>query len=266
MASRRTGGSQIVFQGTRPISVRSGGSKASNSTAQVGLARRLLFPQQVPALRPPPILGTTSNDKFKDSSALKALNDELYEFLALALRAFILPWWSKISPRDKEFLQEITRIVTHLAQALESRVLAADIPSLVARTLPTLITQHYIDYRTAQVKLHTSYSTSLHGSSNSLPRLFHSLQPHMAISAEGAIDADYVRQAVEYIMKACLPQEDWQAETERNIVREIVVKIVIEDIFPRLTQPWFLHKGLLEALGLPEDSATQVSPVHQPYD
>lgn len=257
MALRRSTGSQIVFHGgSRAISVRSGGSKASNSTAQVSLARRLLFPLQSPSQPLPPILVGAST---RDPAALKTLNDELYDFLALALRGFVLPWWSKIIPRDKELLQEITRIVAHLIKELEARLLVADLPALIARTLPILITQHYLDYRFAQSKQDTSYSSGLHSNSSSLPHLFHSLQPHMAVTADGVIDPNYIRQIIEHLMKTCLPPEDWQAETERNIVREIVLKIILEDVFPKLSQPWFLHKSLLELLGLPNENTAPVS-------
>lgn len=260
MASRRSVGSQIVFHNPRAVSVRSGGSRASHSTIQASLARRLLFPHHSPSAPLPPILACATEERireFRDPAGLKAFNDEIYDFLALALRGFVLPWWSKITPRDKEFLQEITRIITHLVRELESRVLVADLPSLVAKTVPILITQHYVDYRLAESKLSTSYSTGLHGNS-SLPYLFHSLQPHMAISAEGVIDPNYIRQVVEHIMKTCLPPEDWQAETERNIVREIILKIVTEDVFPKLSQSWFLHKNLLDVLGSPNESAAPV--------
>lgn len=256
MASRRSAGSQIVFHGPRAVSVRSGGSKASNSTSHVSLARRLLFPLQSPSQPLPPIFVGAST---RDLAALNTLNDEIYDFLALALRGFVLPWWSKIIPRDKELLQEITRIVAHLVKELEARLLVADLPSLVARTLPILITQHYLDYRFAQSKQDTSYSSGLHSNSSSLPHLFHSLQPHMAVTADGVIDPNYIRQIIEHIMKTCLPAEDWQAETERNILREIVLKIILGDVFPKLSQPWFLHKSLLELLGLPSENTAPVS-------
>jgi PXA domain len=261
MASRRNGGSHIVFHGPRAVSVRSAGSKASNLTGPVGLARRLLFPNHPLSEPLPPVLvNGASNDPRTDSQdypALKALNDELYGFMALAVRGFVLPWWSKITPRDKEFPQEITKVIVHLIQQVEARVLVADLPSLVARTIPTLVAQHYIDYRSACAKLPSSYATGLH-TSNSLPHLFHSLQPHMAISLEGVVDANYIRQAVEHIMRACLPPEDWDAETERSIIREIVLKIILDSAIPRLSQPWFLHKSLLEVLGPPVEAVMPV--------
>lgn len=258
MASRRSGGSHIVFHGPRTTSVRSGGSKASNSIGPITLARRLLFPYHPPSEPLPPVLiKIAENNRDSDTwdqAAFKALNDELYDFLALVVRGFVLPWWSKITPRDKEFPQEITKIVLHLIRQIESRILVADLPSLVAGAIPALITQHYIDYRTACAKLPSAYATGLHASS-SLPHLFHSLQPHMAVSADGDVDPNYIRQAVEHIMRACLPPEDWEAETERGIVREIVLKIILDSAFPRLSQPWFLQKSLLELLGPPAEVA-----------
>ncbi|KAG8821301.1 hypothetical protein FRC18_011381 [Serendipita sp. 400] len=271
MASRRTvgRGSQIIFHGPRTASARSGGSIASNSTAHAVLARRLLFPHYPPSKPLPPLISlsnthdpTEEGDKVHDTAALKALNDEIYDFLALAVRGFILPWWGKITPRDREFPQEVMRIVSHLIKELEARMLVADVPYLIANAIPTLVTQHYLDYRTAESKFFTSYATGLHPEqSDSLHYLFHSLQPHMAVSPEGEVDPNYVRQVIEHIMKACLPPEDWDAETERTIIREIVVKIVLEDAFPRLSQPWFLQKMALELLGSPAESAGPAAPI-----
>ena len=258
MSSRRSVGSQIVFNNPRAISVRSGGSKTSGSTVNVTLARRLLFPY-LPLTTPlPPLVGTygtsEENEKRRNDPAFKALDTELYDFLALVVRGFVLPWWSKITPRDKEFPQEITKIVATFIKQVETRAMAADVPALLANAIPLLVSQHYRDFRLAQAKLPTSYATGLHGHSDSLPHIFHSLQPHMAVTAEGTVDPHYLRQVVEHIMKTCLPPEDWEAEAERSIVREIVLKILLESAFPRLSQPWFLQKTMLELLGPPEET------------
>jgi hypothetical protein len=250
-----------VFHGPRAGSVRSAGSKTSTLTGPISLARRLLFPNHPLSESLPPVLITgVSNDLRADPQhypTLKALDDELYDFMALAVRGFVLPWWSKITPRDKEFPQEIAKIIVHLIRQVEARVLVADLPSLVAGAIPGLVAQHYVDYRSACAKLPSSYATGLNGS-NSLPHLFHSLQPHMAVSPEGVVDPSYVRQAVEHIMRACLPPEDWEAETERSIVREIILKIILDSAIPRLSQPWFLHKSLIDVLGLPVEVAIPV--------
>ncbi|KAI0735378.1 PXA domain-containing protein [Earliella scabrosa] len=215
----------------------------------VTLAKRILFPNLPPDADLPPLL-------LHPGAALE-LNAELYDFIALALRAYVNTWWTKITRYDKEFLPEITRILTVVIRTLEVRLLATDLSPLVLRDLPTLLTQHWIDYRNAQAKLHTSYAT---GGAASLSQLFHQAQPHMAVSADGVIDPVYVRQAVDHILKTCLPPEDYEPETERYIVREIIVKVLAGSVLPRVTQPWFIHKIILDQLG-PEQPAGKPSEV-----
>ena len=123
----------------------------SSQAKPVSLAKRILFPTLPADADLPPLLLSPEADP--------ELNAELYDFIALALRAFVNTWWSKITRYDKEFLPEITRILTFVFRALEARLLATDLSPLVFRDLPTLLTQHWTDYRNAQAKLHTSYAT-----------------------------------------------------------------------------------------------------------
>ncbi|TBU35052.1 PXA domain-containing protein [Dichomitus squalens] len=211
----------------------------------VTLAKRILFPALPPDADLPPLL--------LSPAAAPQLNAELYDFIALALRAYVNTWWTKITRYDKEFLPEITRILTAVIRTLETRLLATDLSPLVFRDFPTVLAQHWIDYRNAQAKLHTSYAA---GGAASLPQLFHQLQPHMAVSADGVIDHVYVRQAVDHILKVCLPPEDYEPEAERYIVREIILKVLVGGVLPRLTQPWFIHKLILDQLG-PEKVAVE---------
>ncbi|KAI0336012.1 hypothetical protein GY45DRAFT_1350311 [Cubamyces sp. BRFM 1775] len=204
----------------------------------VTLPKRLLFPSLPPDADLPPLLASPA--------AAPELNAELYDFIALALRAYVNPWWTKITRYDKEFLPEITRILTYVLRALETRLVATDLSPLVFRDLPALLNQHWIDYRNAHAKLHTSYAA---GGAATLPQLFHQMQPHMAVSPEGVIDVVYVRQAVDHILKACLPPEDYEPETERYIVREVILKVLVGSVLPRVTQPWFIHKIILDLMG-----------------
>lgn len=221
----------------------------TGSTAQpISLTKRLLFPHLLPNAPIPPI--------FQSPNLPSSLNTELYDFLALALRAFINPWWTKITRYDKEFLVQVTSIVTVVFRNIESRSLAADLSPLVFRDLPSILTQHWIDYRTTKQKLNTSYSLA---GSSSFHALFHAQQQHIGISADGQLDEVYVRTAIDAVLKACLPPEDWEAEPERYIVREIVVKIVSKDVAGKLTQPWFIHKILLDLLGPPPAKPEGVS-------
>ncbi len=116
--------------------------------------------------------------------------------IALALRANVNPWWTKITRYDKQLLVEFTRI---------------------------LLAQHCADYRIAARKLGSSYAAA---GSASLPMLFHGQQQHVGVSPDGKIDQVYVRAAVDVVLKACLSPEDWDAEAERYLIREIIVKTV----------------------------------------
>jgi hypothetical protein len=226
-------------------------SSSSKFTAQghsnASLTKRLLFPHLSPSEPIPPLLQT--------SSVYPSLDAELYDLIALALRAYINPWWTKISRYDKQLLVEITRALSSVLRVLETRVLAADFSPLVYQHLPILLTQHSVDYRTAARKLGSSYAAA---GSASLPMLFHGQQQHVGVSIDGKVDEVYVRAAVDVVLKACLSPEDWDAEAERYLLRELVVKTVCVDVAPRITQPWFLHSTLLNLLG-PVESLLGVS-------
>jgi hypothetical protein len=210
-------------------------SSTTTTTKQLPLSKRLLFPSlqhnhPLPSLLPSP-----------------DLNHELFHFIALALRAFVNPWWTKITRYDKEFLPEINSIVSLVIRALDTRIANTDLSPLVFHDLPVLISQHYCDFRNASSKLSTSYAS---GGSIPLPVLFHQLQPHMAISPDGErIDEVYIRQIVDHVLKCLLPPEDYSPEVERFIVREVAVKVLLHDVFPKITEPWFLYKLALDLLG-----------------
>ncbi|EMD41693.1 hypothetical protein CERSUDRAFT_43043 [Gelatoporia subvermispora B] len=217
------------------------GDKASTSALSapkpkpVSLARRLLFPQ-LPADAPlPPLLS---------HPGAVPLDVELYDFIALALRAFVNPWWTKITRYDREFLPAITGVLAHVLRTLETRARAADLPSLVFQDVPAILAQHVNDYRAAQAKAGSAYAA---GGAMGVQQLFHGMQQHMAVGPNGAVDEVYMRQAVDCILKACLPSEDYEPETERYIVREIIVKI-LRDVIPKITQPWFIHKIMLDLM------------------
>lgn len=212
------------------------------------LAKRLLFPYLGPDADVPPLLNSPNLPP--------ELNAEIYDFIALSLRAFVTPWWSKISRFDKEFHVQINWVATQVIRSLETRLSQTDLSPLVFRDLPILVSQHYQDYRLANSKLNTSYSI---GGAASLPLLFHRFQPHMAVSADGSINEDYLRQSVDFVLKAFLPPQDHDPDTERYIIREVILR-VLKDAIPRISQPWFIHKLALDLLG-PSESTIPVEKV-----
>ncbi|KAG2075261.1 hypothetical protein BDR04DRAFT_1070516 [Suillus decipiens] len=237
----------------RPRSTQSN-SITSNTTKQqqqqpATLAKRLLFPHLPPGSDLPPL--------FTSPTCSPELNAEAYDFLALALRAFVNTWWTKITRYDKELLPEITIVLTAVLRTLETRLLSTDFSLFIFSVAPALITQHYRDYRHAASKVSTSYAM---GGSVPLPHLFHQLQPHVAISPEGKIDEEYFRQAFDHLLKSCLPPQDYAPEAERYIIREIILKVLVKDVIPRVTQPWFIQRTILDLLGPSLDAESDKPP------
>lgn len=202
------------------------------------LANRLLFHTS-----PPPPL-------FANKNLPPELAQEIYDFIALALRAYVSPLWSKISRYDRDLLPQITHVLLVVIRVLEGRLKNVDLPALVFVDIPTILTQHYRDYRSAAAKVSTSYAN---GGGISLSTLFARMQPHIAISPSedeiSEVDPEYYRQVIDHILRACLPPEDYEPEAERIIIREVLVKVLLDDVIPRISQPWFIHKMLLDAIG-----------------
>ncbi|KAG8953861.1 hypothetical protein FRC04_001491 [Tulasnella sp. 424] len=242
-----------------PQSIRSGASSSLRAAPPLDrvvkqvtgtaptLAQRLLSPSSATPLFP-----LTTPDHV-------ILNDQIYKFLALALRAFVLTWWSKLSPKDKEFLPQITKVVQHVVKETRGRVEADGEDRLAGALLagiPALVQQHYTDFRSAKSKIGTSY-----GSAGDLVKVFHRLQPHIAvrvedeqgapIGVESALDPVYLGAAIDLVLKASLPPEESGSDMERHIVREIIVGPVLCGALPRVVQPWFIHKAMLDLLGPP---------------
>jgi hypothetical protein len=234
----------------RPRSAHSN-SITSNTTKQqqpATLARRLLFPHLPPGSDLPPL--------FISPTCSPELNAEAYDFLALALRAFVNTWWTKITRYDKELLPEITIVLTTVLRTFETRLLTTDFSLFMFSVAPALIAQHYRDYRHAASKVSTSYAM---GGAVPLPHLFHQLQPHVAVSPEGKIDEEYFRQAFDHVLKSCLSPQDYAPEAERYIIREIILKVLVKDVIPRVTQPWFIQKIFLDLLGPSLDAESDKS-------
>lgn len=209
---------------------------------QASLAKRLLFPNTPPGADVPPL--------FLSPACPPELHAEVYDLIALSLRAYVNTWWTKITRYDKEFLPQLTKVLVHVIRALEQRILSADLSTLIFCDVPALITEHFIDYRRAVSKVSTSYAT---GGAHTVPQLFHLFQPHLAISPEGNIDEEYFRHALDLVLKICLPPEDYAPDVERYIIREVLLKLIVKDIIPRVTQPWFIQQIVLDSLGPPPE-------------
>ncbi|KAG8741543.1 Proteasome subunit alpha type-2 [Ceratobasidium sp. 414] len=232
----------------RSQSIRSNNSELPKPKIPTSLARRLLFPS-LPNTAPLPHILTLGLDP--NDPALTDLNNELYDFLALALRAFVQTWWAQITPRDRDFLPQITRVFSHFIQDIEQRAFNVDLGSILLRHIPALVDLHINDYHAAAIRMDTAFTNV--SPPPTVASIFHMLQPHVAIQPGQDVDSPiisevYLRQLVENILKLSLPHEDWESEADRFIVREIVACVVLTSVFKKLAQPWFLQQLILGLL------------------
>ena len=183
---------------------------------------------------------------FQSSSPFDSdLSNEIYDLISLSLRTYISPWYSKISRYDKDFLPQLTSTLSTVILQLHQRISSDDIPSLLLIDLPVIMTEHYRDYRSAKVKVGTAYGN---GGGLSVDKLFAGMQPHIALTEEG-IRVEYYRQTVDNILRLILPPEDYASDVERSILTEVILKMFLDDIFPRISHPAFIYHLLLNIVG-----------------
>lgn len=205
------------------------------------LYQRILYPANGSPPTPPRIL---------HSSAHSTLDPLILDLIALSLRAFVTPWYHGGISRDpdKEFLQAVTAVLIHVIQALEVRLAAVDWTQLISKDLPTVLENHYRDWDLANEKAGGSSAHNL-----STEEMFHHLQPHIAVTLVGnpqtpQVDQVYLRTLVNHLLELLLPPEDYRAETERAIVREVIVGVIFGTVFGKVAQPWFLHGVIARVL------------------
>ena len=286
----KTGGIRVLQGGqslktNRPAS---GPENASTtSSPPPPFYRRLLYPYASEDV-PPPILVTPGSEY---------LDTQIYGLLALVCRGFISPWYMQIS-RDRAFLLEIVRVASHVVRQLEARLVedgsAKDTRSVdklrfLCVSMPNVLERHFLDYRTAQGRSGSAYAAGAlrageadTAAISAFEAHFHSLQPHIAVTAPhlksptsdvaiektpAHLNADYLRAAIEALLRNFMPPEDYCAETERTVVREVILGIILAGIFNKVAQPWFIYSIMIKLLEQrPKGQATFVQEHTKPQD
>lgn len=211
------------------------------------LHQRILYPS---SSNPPP--------RVLHSPAHAALDPLLLDLISLICREHVLSWYSSISP-DRTFIQQVASIIIHVVQALEVRLANVDLVELLVLDLPALLERHVEDWEQADAKARTGHAHNL-----DRDNVFHLLQPHIAVNLvplpvsgilEPKVDKTYLRALVDNLLQLLLPPEDYRAETERTIVREIIVNIILGNVFDKVAQPWFLHQIIAKLVEGENDKA-----------
>ncbi|KAL5337658.1 PXA domain-containing protein [Aspergillus crustosus] len=227
-------------------------SNGTSDKATISLIRRVLCPQSgsyggvtspyAPEELLPPL--TSSND----------VDRQLYAFIAIIIKEFISPWFSKITP-DQALINEVLQVIAHCTRALEQRLRDIDITQLVLDDIPSLVEAHIASYRLAKEQ-----STSS-GLSPSAREIYHALSPHPGLSPvpdpfdvasqsqQQDNEAVYRRLLVDGVLAVLLPTEDVKNACLRTLVNDILADLILgNEVSGRVCEGWFMWDSMTKLL------------------
>ncbi|KAG0240799.1 RNA recognition motif-containing protein [Actinomortierella wolfii] len=211
-----------TMSGRRRSIDRSGRPKSAKSTNSSLSFLRILFPRHVQLREPIPRMLKTPRP---------ALDEEAYHFLAFLVRDFIQTWYSAIST-DPDFVSSVVNVVIHIAHELERRCQEVDWVELLLIDVPVVLKKHYKDYRQATQTFGTAYAPN-----QTLESIFHGLQPHFALSDGQESEIEYLRQLSDELLRVLPPEDEYESDLVRWLVREILACIVLRSLVELLTEP-----------------------------
>jgi len=93
------------------------------------------------------------------------------------------------------------------------------------------------DYRIARERQSTALSP--HATVNDI---FHSLQPHIALSASPESERMYLKLLSSGILAVLLPTEDLESECESTLIREVLSGMVLWNIVEKMSEPHIIFE------------------------
>ena len=109
----------------------------ASDKATAALVRRVLCPHgHAGNAEPRPI-----DELLPPLTSSNEVDLQLYAIIAIVIKDLVHSWYGKITP-DQGFVEEIVQIVAHCTRALETRLRAVDLESLVFDEIPDLVESH----------------------------------------------------------------------------------------------------------------------------
>jgi hypothetical protein len=178
------------------------------------------------------------------------LHERIYHVIALALRAYMNTWYSKIAPRDQLLLPVVNRdVIVPLLGPLLATVTTAEgqerLVDLVLLHIPVLLATHVQTYWSAR--------SNVFGGT-SLADAYHARVPTLAVvPVDGTyvLNPAYTSALVDSLLILRLPKADYEAEAERIVIREVVARVVLGSVGKRLAAAWFYAQVALKLMGKP---------------
>ncbi|KAI8989550.1 PXA domain-containing protein [Pilobolus umbonatus] len=203
-----------------------------NNSALRPLHLRILFPYLLTLPKTDPRRYVSP----KDITGSKAIDLELYTYIALLMRDFIHPWYRLIT-NDQDLTSEILHVLIKVIQKLEDRLCEVDWTELMLIDLPKLLSIHYHDFRQAKTRLYMDHGSG----SSSLLESFHGIQPHFALNPIGNREQEYLRLVTEAVLKVLLEPDDFNSNCVRHLIRDILGNMVLSSVIDSLSDPYTIH-------------------------
>ncbi|EIW71402.1 hypothetical protein TREMEDRAFT_73296 [Tremella mesenterica DSM 1558] len=242
------------------------------------LYRRLLYPRAPLYLSVPPFLDG-------DTLEIVLLNERIHHLIALALRYYVLSWYSRLSPRDRTLLPIInSQIIRPILQPILTSIQSnpSNIIIFLLLDLPNIISIHL---RTFRQSLEARNVLSPLPGIKTPGEAYHSRLPLLSVclipsntpsppttsdqdnreeqgekqdllgNAEYIVSPIYLTALADSLTKLYIPIET-QSEVESPILREILGRAVLGAISRRLVEGWFWYQIILRFLGEPKSSVS----------
>ncbi|WRT69795.1 uncharacterized protein IL334_006786 [Kwoniella shivajii] len=252
----------------------------SKSTIHLPLYRRILYPHDDPSSIIPKIV-------IGEGDEIDLINERLHHLIALALRGYVLSWYSRFTP-NRALPSSINKSIIHpiLSPILTSIYDNPDqLIYFILVDLPVIINIHLRTYyhciftlksgSPLPLPLSSSSSSSSwrekNGDHCNLEDIYHNHLPLLSVSYnieqvgyENGCECGYGLSPI-YLsaLSTCLLSNyvGNQPDVERLMSREILSKSILGSIGRKLIQNWFWYSIILKLLGEPNSHSTSSSSI-----
>ncbi|KAK9461305.1 PXA domain-containing protein [Lipomyces oligophaga] len=197
-------------------------------------------------LVPPTSLSKPLDETLPALSSFPDIDFELYAFIALILRQFVLGWYIKITGddiSDRTFISEVTQVIAHVTRSLEERLRKVELEMLLLDDIPFVLDAHIRDFRLARQKVGSAYAAG-----KSFEEMFHALQPHPALippdtSKDAATqERQYLSVLSKGVISVLLPTDDLRSSNERTFICSLLADVVFNTAIDKISEPFMVHE------------------------
>lgn len=180
------------------------------------------------------------------------MNEALLEQLVQqSIKQFILSWYSSIAEPNK---QQQPPFIKHINQTIQNNIIPKLTKAVSQINLINLLTYHIPTTLNNHLTRINAINQLLENNNNNNNFILTQLHLHPAIKQQQqhhhplSVSPTYLRLLIEAILQSLLPDSDYNSETERYIIREIILQIILLPLLEKLSQPCHIQTIILNQL------------------